>query len=719
MQPILTASSSKVVILSGFSAILILLGLLIAVSDFSINDNSQSLNEIVQEHKEIDDIFAMREAAQKRSLLIYEMSSTDDVFRIEEISRKIRNEAAKFILAREHLLQHNDTNLQKELWKEVQPLIVAGANYQQQVIELLLDDQKELANELLKKVIPAQENVMAGLTKMLNTQRNIINQKLKATQNKNHQYHNAALILGSIAVLLGLSIAIFVYRHNDITELNLLQQKQVAIGANQAKSTFLANMSHEIRTPLTAIIGFTEQILNSNLSLTEQKRLKQTIVRNSKHLQDLINEILDLSKIESGQLELEMTATSPVHINYEIESIISKRALDKNISFIVNNQFPLPSSIITDSVRLKQILINLCSNAIKFTSEGKVQLDTHFNTENNSISFSVTDTGIGLSDEEQEKIFNPFIQGDVTTTRKFGGTGLGLSISLLLARELGGTLECISEKGKGSHFIFTLPIGITGKIKMITNQETYEPIPDNSFDNIDVKQLEGNILLAEDVIDNQELISMYVRQTGAQLEVVDNGYDAINKALDKEYDLILMDMQMPRVDGIEAITTLRNCGYTRPIISLTANVLSSDQDKCMNAGADYFLAKPININAFYKMLNSYLKEKTSQPAKEKEQNSTVTSGIARLTENFIAQLPVKISLVNEAIISEDWEQLDHTTHFLKGVGGSFGFPEITDSAGIVNDAVRENDFDNISELVNNLVDTCNNTVSSYKKKSNS
>lgn len=567
---------------------------------------------------------------------------------------------------------------------------------------------------MLKKVIPAQELVMVGLTKMLETQNTVINDELNATQIKNNKYHNVIITLGTIAILLGIAIAFYVYRHNTKTELALITQQKIANSANQAKTTFLANMSHEIRTPLTAIIGFTEQILNKELSHDEQNNIKQTIIRNSKHLQTLINETLDLSKIEAGEFEVEMTATSPVQINYEIESIIAQRAQDKGLSFIVNNEFPLPSSIITDSIRLKQILLNLCSNAIKFTHYGKIQLDTKYDEKNNLITFSVSDSGIGLSESEQNKIFNPFTQADASTTRKYGGTGLGLSISSLLAKELGGTLKCISEKDIGSQFIITLPSGIHGKIKMINSSEAYTTVPSNSLDNLQIKQLKGKILLAEDVKDNQDLISMYVRQTGAELDIVSNGEDAINKALENDYDLILMDMQMPKIDGIEAISILRKKGYPKPIVSLTANAMLADQNRCIKAGANQFLAKPIVLNEFYNTVNKFLKEKVKK-TEVTQVDSKVTSGLERLTENFIAELPKKVSDINQALSNQSWEKIEYVSHFLKGVGGSFGFPEITESATLVNDAIRVKNYDQISKLANNLTTICNEIIASRNK----
>lgn len=704
--------SSTIAILFGFTSILVLISILILITSYSISSNSTSLNNIVSEQQHIADIYTMRDSAQARALKLYRMMTIDDYFAKDEIFLTFKDEAGKFVQAKNHFLSSIDSATTRKTWNSINPNIIEGSKVQNEAVELIHEEKYAEASEmLLNKVIPIQDKVAGGLFKLLETQNANIQHELKKAQENNDLYYLYIFSLGGMVLLLGLFITYYVYKYNTKTENALIQEQKASERANLAKSTFLANMSHEIRTPLTAIIGFSEQILNTNLNLNDQQKLKQTIVRNSMHLQHLVNDILDLSKIESGELELEMTAASPTQINQEIESIISKRAYDKNLSFKVNNIFPLPSSIISDSVRLKQILLNLCSNAIKFSSEGGITLDTSYNPDTNFISFSVKDTGIGLSEEEQKNIFKPFIQADVSTTRKFGGTGLGLSISHLLATELGGTLVCNSIKDHGSQFILSIPTGITGKIKMITSNEGDVRITDNSLDNIEIKQLQGNILLAEDIKDNQELISLYVTQTGAHIELAKNGEEAIHKALSNTYDLILMDMQMPKVDGVEAISILRKAGYSVPIVSLTANALAAAKEKCLIAGADQFLTKPINVNAFYKTLNKYLKEKDETDIKPKD---NVTSGIFKLKQKFIIELPSRISTINAALANKSWEEIDHISHFLKGVSDTFDFPEITEISTLLNKAVRAKEYDDIPELVKKLHQLCDTTVTLIK-----
>ncbi len=694
---------------------LTLISVLIIITYYSIASNSSSLNKIVTEQQHISDIYTMRDAAQARALKLYRMMTVSDYFTQDDIYLQFKNEAGRFVQAKDHLLATMDTASTRKIWDSINPYLIQGSEVQNETVELIHEEKYDAASKtILNRVIPIQDKVASGLYKLLETQHTNIKNDLKSAQEKNNLFYLYLFSLGTAVLLLGLFITYYVYRYNINTENALIQEQQTAEKANQAKSAFLANMSHEIRTPLTAIIGFSEQISNSNLNHNDQEKLKQTIVRNSKHLQQLINDILDLSKIESGQLELEMTATSPCAINMEVESIISSRAVEKDLFFKVNNIYPLPSSIITDSVRLKQILLNLCSNAIKFSSKGGVTLDTHYDSEKNIISFSVSDTGIGLTTEEQKNIFKPFTQADISTSRKFGGTGLGLSISQLLANELGGSLTCSSTKDHGSQFILTIPTGIDGKIKMITESEVHSTISEHSLDKMSVKQLQGTILVAEDIKDNQDLISLYISQTGVNIEFANNGEEAIQMASSKAYDLILMDMQMPKVDGIEAISTLRKNGYTRPIVSLTANALAADREKCLLAGANQFLSKPINVDEFYAMLNTYLKEK-QQVLTQSEYEPYVTAGILRLKNKFIEELPDKISKINTALSNQAWQDIDQVSHFLKGVADTFGFPEVTEISKKLNIAVRAHDIENVAKLVKELSHAAENVISSAKK----
>jgi signal transduction histidine kinase len=391
-----------------------------------------------------------------------------------------------------------------------------------------------------------------------------------------------------------------------ISEEELQKSKNEAEAANQAKTTFLANMSHEIRTPLTAILGYSEMLMDEDQSQQDMEHEIKSIIASGSHLQQIINDILDLSKIEAGQLIIEHREISPLKFAEEINVIIGSQALDKGLTFNIEHQFPLPETIQTDPTRLKQILINLCGNAIKFTHEGNVTVSLKYNPDDNQLIIIVSDTGIGLTDDEQEKLFKPFSQADESTTRIYGGTGLGLCIAKQLSQKLGGDISVISEKGKGSQFTVRIDVGIEpSQLNMITatqdNDHNIEETPSHNTIN-----LSGHVLLVEDNIDNQALITKYIKKLGLTVDTANNGQEAIDKISGQSYDLILMDIQMPVMDGLEAIRRLRVAGNKTPIISLTANAMQEDRKKCFDAGADDYLSKPINFTRFHAVLSQYL-----------------------------------------------------------------------------------------------------------------
>ena len=463
-----------------------------------------------------------------------------------------------------------------------------------------------------------------------------------------------------------------------------LLAKNDAESASRAKSAFLANMSHEIRTPLTAIIGFGETLLQSDQTMSERLDAVMTIIRSGHHLLNLINDILDISKIEAGKLEVETALVNPFYLLNDVVHIIKPQALDKGLSFDVNYHFPLPVTVSSDFLRLKQILLNLCSNAIKFTAKGHILINVDSDIDQQRMTFEVIDTGIGLTESEQDKIFNAFTQADSSTTRRFGGTGLGLSLSQQLAQLLGGEIQVESERGVGSKFILAITTGAIDRRNLLYS-ETQLPMVQDTRDFVGDEQLmKGHVLLAEDNNANQRLISLMLKKMGVTVDVADNGEEAVKKALQGNYDLVFMDMQMPVMDGLQATRLLREKGYAKPIVALTANAFSSDIESCLEAGCNEFLSKPIDQVKFSETLSHYL----ASHSDDRLEITPLLSSLLQtdpdfkdLIDSYIDHLPSYINDIVSAFEIRDWESLDQLSHNLKGVSGNYGFMELSELAG--------------------------------------
>ncbi len=387
-----------------------------------------------------------------------------------------------------------------------------------------------------------------------------------------------------------------------------------AVAANMAKSEFLANMSHEIRTPMTAILGYVDLLFeDGDLSQAPKSRIDMinTIRRNANHLLTIINDILDMSKIEVGKMSVELIETYPTEIAEEVVSLMQTRADGKGVELRVEYDGLIPERIVSDPTRLRQIIVNLVGNAIKFTEVGSVTIRVSQESrghQHNKIRFAVIDTGIGMTQEQCEIIarFDAFSQADGSTTRKFGGSGLGLRISNSLAQILGGGVEVESEEGVGSTFAASIDSGDLNGVQMLNSEEIATRAEQVAASKrlpsaVDAgKPLQKvRILLAEDGPDNQRLIAFILKKSGAEVEVAENGRIALEKisiAIDREvpFDLVLMDMQMPELDGYEATRQLRREHYTGPVIALTAHAMADDRQKCLDAGCDDYATKPLD-----------------------------------------------------------------------------------------------------------------------------
>lgn len=504
------------------------------------------------------------------------------------------------------------------------------------------------------------------------------------------------------------------------SELEVLAAKECA--SNNAKSVFLANMSHELRTPLTAIIGFSEILQQKKLSEDETKKLTNTIVKNSNHLLQIINDILDLSKIDENKLEIVKSDFALYLLLQDVYSLVEKSITDKKVAFEIKYHYPLPMLINTDEMRVKQILINLLGNAKKFTDNGHIYLHIKY-SQDNRIVFCVEDTGIGLDQEQQIKIFEAFTQANSSTTKNYGGTGLGLSISQRLSELLGGTLTVESEPGIGSKFSFSIDPGTKENLVMckgLDQFQTKELFANHTYTNTKVS---GDILLVEDTIDNQDLISSLLSDIGANVSIASNGLEAVSYCQNNKYDLVLMDMQMPVMGGLEAVIELRKLKYSDPIVMLTANTFGSDKEKCLSAGCNDFLYKPIVVDALYNIVIKYLLNATDHSkidAVEIQDTKSFSTALPQTNNmlfsslmgksdrydeiiyRFITKIPDLLQDISNSYNENDLENLSVYIHNLKGLGGNMGYSQITDLCTTIESIISNNETNKIQFQLDRL-----------------
>lgn len=385
---------------------------------------------------------------------------------------------------------------------------------------------------------------------------------------------------------------------------------------NRSKSEFLAHLSHELRTPLSAILGFTELLLNKNPDVESQSHL-HIVHRNGKHLLGLLNDILDLSKIEAGKLELEKQPISFSSFLTDVYFLMQGAATDKNLHLHIEAPSPLPITIYTDPMRLRQILLNLMGNAIKFTQEGEVILKIDWVMEDGKkkLHFRVKDSGIGICADTLQVIFEPFVQSKNAQVHPRAGTGLGLTISKKLVEGFGGQIQVTSEVGKGSEFSFSMELDELDGAETEMLALNFDAVPENT---IAVPHFIGRVLVVDDLRDIRVLIGHFVQLTGAEVVYAKDGAEAVrivnmDKALGKTFDLVLMDIHMPVMDGHQAAQQLRQQGFNQPLVALTAAHMKGDMARCFVSGFTAYLGKPLDQIRLYKCLARFLKSVEAEP----------------------------------------------------------------------------------------------------------
>ncbi len=700
----MTTNKVPAVVQFGLSAIIVVLFLLGSIGMYKVRTTNNEISSFIHDNNtKVLLAHELRDAIRLRQISLNKMLAMSDPFDRDEELIRFYELAGIYRNARDKLVMLPMDQAEKSLYAKLTDTVRLAQPLNQVAAERIANDEgKDAIKESVQSAFLVQEQLLDLLNQLVSFQDDRANKAVHLGAAEYDRSLAVVMIVGLFVMGVALYIVSRVAKYVETKNVELM-------AATQAKSVFLATMSHEIRTPLTAIIGFAEASLDSDQSIQDRVLNTKTIIRSGRHLLKIINSILDLSKIEAEKLETECVEVSPFEVLADVESIVRPQAEEKGLRFQIKYALPLPKLIVSDPLRLKQILINLACNAIKFTDTGHVVINVVFDENTKNIKFTVNDSGIGMTAEQLAKIFEPFTQADSSTTRRYGGTGLGLSLSKALAKHLGGDITAKSLMNTGSQFALCLNSGVGNGADMV---RTAEQIPRTSKEdeiNLDAELgiYCGKILLAEDNPDNQRLLTHLLGKLGVELDIVANGKIAVDKASNCRYDLILMDMQMPVMGGLEAVSVLREKGYSHPIVALTANAMRKDKEECLQIGCNDFLTKPIDRQALYAVANKFL-VKTNITHKIQ---ARITSellledpGLIDLIESYRASLPATFDSIQQLEASSDWAGLSAIIHQLKGTGGGMGFSILTELAGKIEFQIANENTAAVHKLVGELGD---------------
>ncbi len=571
--------------------------------------------------------------------------------------------------------------------------IITDVNKQMEALTGCTRD--ELIGAPFKSYFTDPERAEAGI-KLVLSEKKVTDYELTARARDGKQTvvsYNATTFYDRGRTLQGVFAAARDVTERKRVEAELQAAKAMAESANQTKSDFLASMSHEIRTPMNAIIGIAHLLAQTPLSPVQDKYV-QIFRRAGDNLLHLVNDILDLSKVEAAQLDLERTPFSMDDLLGIVKEMVAERAHEKGLSLVFDVAPGVASHLVGDPTRLRQVLINLLGNAVKFTEAGTVSLRVA--PDNESVAgvllFTVTDTGIGIPQEKLEAVFERFTQADSSTTRNYGGSGLGLTISKSLVELMGGRIWVESLPGKGSKFSFAM------KLEVWTGPKPAALVPAVDAPQLPLEAL--RILLVEDSADNRTITMAYLQDTPYVVDVAENGAIACEKFAAGEYDLVLMDRQMPIMDGLTATRAIRkwelaNGRAPTPVIALTAAALKGDREKCIAAGCTSFLTKPIKQDVLLQAIKDRLTVTSGSLREETSRKDSfpvrANPRFADLIPGFLKNRKQDVVVMGEALHRGDFHAVARLAHDMKGVGASYGFDTLTDIGAALEQAASDSD----------------------------
>jgi signal transduction histidine kinase/DNA-binding response OmpR family regulator len=685
-----------------------------------IDGNESLIREfqIIGETQKLETDLLFIESHVYRTVFSKDSSFLDDIKNNEKKVRNILSNLRPLVL----------TDSTKKLVQELDSLIEVKLDYGHIILDTLFSRGQSAAIATYKS--RRKTYVMGDIVHvidLLNKPRQQYLTMLAIDANKSgKRAREWGLILAITAVLVFIFTFIYITkrikRQQQLYE-QLNESEKKVREAGIIKENFMANMSHEIRTPMNAILGFTNLLQKEQLNEKSGEFLR-SIQNSGESLLEIINDILDFSKIEAGMMRIESNPFNLRELLHSVKTMFATKIQPKDLSFMVNIENPIPDLLTGDAVRLTQILVNLVNNAIKFTDSGGIEINVTADKimeDKVEITFSVKDTGIGIAFHKMEAIFERFQQADEDTTRKYGGTGLGLSIVKQLVELQNGTIHVNSVLNKGTEFVFSIPYTIS---KELTARDDMKIFSANEINSIDTHV---RILVAEDNVMNQNLIRHLLTYWNLDLDIVNNGKEAIEALQQNDYRLLLMDIQMPLMDGYTATMKIRNeLGMNIPIIAMTAHAMVGEKEKCLGYGMNEYISKPIREKELFKIIHDILRSNDGR-VEIKNGNSNIsvrdrellnldylkdvsggnTAFEISMIEQFLQQVPRELEAMKEAFDKADYPELTHIAHNLKTSVSFIGLANKIDHYldYIENNAGIQNVNDNIGEkimAVNNI-----------------